>query len=293
MGHAACHFVVDKPMLDFHCHSLFSDGTDAPEELVRLGEEAGLEALALTDHDTLEGLPRFLQQQSDVKTRLIPGIELSCRFLGRSLHVLGLFVNPEDSTFQHRLVELRERRQDRNLRMVGKLQAMGLPITWELVQAQAPTSLVARPHFANALVACGAASSAPEAFLRYVGDHAPGFVERQELEPSEAIRWIWEAGGIPLVAHPGRFGRGFIWDEAMLVLRKAGMAGFEAFYGDYSQSEQTYFNALALRLGMARSGGSDYHGANKPGLKLGTGWGGLKVPRELLAELELARDTGF
>lgn len=279
-------------MLDFHCHSLFSDGTDAPEELARMGQEAGLDALALTDHDTLEGLPRFLAEQPNVKTRLVPGIELSCRFLGRSLHVLGLFVNPGDQTFQHRLVGLRQRRDDRNLRMVDKLRTMGLPITWELVQAQAPTALVARPHFAKALVACGAASSAPEAFLRYVGDHAPGYVEREELEPAEAIRWIWEAQGVPLVAHPGRFGRGFIWDEAMAVLQSIGMAGFEAFYGDYSPSEQTYFNALAARLGMARSGGSDYHGANKPGLKLGVGWGGLKVPGELLAELEKVRQKG-
>lgn len=280
-------------MLDLHCHSLFSDGTDAPEELVRMGEEAGLDALALTDHDTLEGLPRFLGQQPYAKARLVPGIELSCRFLRRSLHVLGLFVNPEDATFQHRLVDLRRRREDRNLRMVAKLQTMGLPITLELVRAQAPTMLVARPHFAKALVACGAASSPQEAFLRYVGDNAPGFVEREELEPAEAIRWIWEAGGIPLVAHPGRFGRGFIWNEAMPTLREAGMAGFEAFYGDYSPAEQLYFNALATRLGMARSGGSDYHGATKPGLKLGVGWGGLKVPSELLAELEIARDNGF
>ncbi|MBL0209619.1 MAG: PHP domain-containing protein [Holophagaceae bacterium] len=280
-------------MLDLHCHSLFSDGTDSPEELVRMGVEAGLAALALTDHDTLDGLPRFLGQQPSVKTRLIPGIELSCRFLGRSLHVLGLFLDPQDATLRKRLVDLRQRREDRNLRMVGKLQSMGVSITWELVQAQAPTALVARPHFAKALVACGAASSPPDAFQRYVGDHAPGYVEREELETSEAIRWIWEAGGIPLVAHPGRFGRGFIWNEAMPKLQKQGMAGFEAFYGDYSPSEQIYFNALAARLGMARSGGSDYHGANKPGLKLGTGWGGLRVPAELLAELEIARDNGF
>lgn len=280
-------------MLDLHCHSLFSDGSDSPEELVRMGVDAGLAALALTDHDTLDGLPRFLGLQSQVKLRLIPGIELSCRFLGRSLHVLGLFLDPQDATLRKRLVDLRQRREDRNLRMVGKLQSMGVSITWELVQAQAPTALVARPHFAKALVACGAASSPPDAFQRYVGDHAPGYVEREELEPSEAIRWIWEAGGIPLVAHPGRFGRGFIWNEAMPKLQEQGMAGFEAFYGDYSPSEQIYFNALAARLGMARSGGSDYHGANKPGLKLGTGWGGLRVPAELLAELEIARDNGF
>lgn len=258
-----------------------------------MGNEAGLEALALTDHDTLDAQPRFLGQQSLVKTRLVPGIELSCRFLGRSLHVLGLFVDHESTVFQTRLEGLRGRREDRNLRMVEKLQSMGLSITWEQVQAQAQTALVARPHFAKALVACGAANSTQEAFLRFVGDHAPGFVEREELEPEEAARWIWEAGGIPVVAHPGRFGRGFIWDEAMPVLRTAGMAGFEAFYGDYSAAEQAYFNGLATRLGMARSGGSDYHGANKPGLKLGVGRGGLRVPGELLAELEIARDKGI
>ena len=279
-------------MIDFHCHSLFSDGTDTPEDLARLGHEAGLDALALTDHDTLDALPRFLGQQPQVKTRLVPGIELSCRFMGRSLHVLGLFVDHEDPPFQKRLEGLRGRREDRNLHMVEKLQSMGLSITWKQVQAQAPTALVARPHFAKALVACGAASSTQEAFLRFVGDHAPGYVEREELEPEVAARWIWEAGGIPVVAHPGRFGRGFIWDEAMPVLRQAGMAGFEAFYGGYSLSEETYFNDLAARLGMARSGGSDYHGANKPGLKLGVGRGNLKVPFELLAELEIARDKG-
>lgn len=271
---------------------MFSDGTDRPEDLARLGNEAGLEALALTDHDTVDGLPRFLGEQPQVKTRLVPGIELSSRFLGRQLHVLGLFVKPGDPVFKQRLEGLRERRQDRNLRMVVKLQSLGLAITWEQVQAQAPTELVARPHFAKALVACGAASSPGEAFLRYVGDRAPGFVEREELEPAIAARWIWEAGGIPLVAHPGRFGRGFIWDEAMPELRKAGMAGFEAFYGDYSPAEQAYFNGLAQRLGMVRSGGSDYHGANKPGLRLGVGRGNLKVPGELLGELEAALVKG-
>ncbi len=280
-------------MIDFHCHSFFSDGTDTPEDLAHLANEAGLDALALTDHDTMDGLPRFLGQQPRVTTRLVPGLELSCRFLGRSLHVLGLFVNPLDTAFQARLEGLRQRREDRNLRMVEKLQAMGLTITWDQVQAQAQTALVGRPHFAKALVACGAASSSQEAFLRFVGDHAPGYVEREELEPEVASRWIWEAGGIPVVAHPGRFGRGFIWDEAMPVLRKAGMAGFEAFYGGYSPSEETYFNGLAARLGMARSGGSDYHGANKPGLRLGVGRGNLKVPFELLAELEKAKQQGI
>ena len=279
-------------MIDLHCHSYFSDGTDSPEDLVRMGEDAGLEALALTDHDTVDGLPRFLGMQSQVKLRLVPGIELSCRFLGRELHILGLLLDPGSQGFQQRLTDLRQERGERNLLMVAKLQAMGLPITWELVQAQASTPLVARPHFAQALVACGAATSTTEAFHRYVGDHAPGYVQRKELAPSEAANWIWAAGGIPLVAHPGRFHRGFIWDDAMPQLRKAGVAGFEAFYSGYSQPEETYFNALASRLAMPRGGGSDYHGAHKPGIKLGIGRGSLRVPFELMAELEIHRDRG-
>lgn len=279
-------------MIDLHCHSTFSDGTDEPEDLVKIGAEAGLDALALTDHDTVDGLARFLGMQDTVQVRLLAGIELSSRFLGRELHILGLLFNPDDARFQQRLEGLRETRQHRNLQMVSKLQSMGLPITSELVQAQAPTPLVARPHFAKALVACGAASSTQEAFLRYVGDHAPGYVQREELSPGEASRWIWEAGGIPLVAHPGRFGRGFIWDDAMPDLRKTGIAGFEAFYSGYSQPEETYFSSLAARLDMARCGGSDYHGAHKPGIKLGIGRGDLRVPFELLAELETHRDRG-
>jgi predicted metal-dependent phosphoesterase TrpH len=231
--------------------------------------------------------------QPQVKVRLLVGTELSCHFLGRSLHVLGLLVNPADARFQTRLEELRRRRDDRNQRMLLRLADLGCPISQEDVQAQSDTPLLSRVHFAKALAAQGFVRRAPEAFERLIGDDCPGFVPREELSPSEAARWIREAGGVPVVAHPGRFaGGGFRWDEAMADLQKLGLEGLEGYYGEYRAAEQTYFVRLADRLGMVVTGGSDYHGAHKPGLRLGSGRGGLKVPDELLERLETQQRLG-
>lgn len=280
-------------MIDLHCHTLHSDGTDTPESLALLGEAARLSALCLTDHDTLGGIPRFLAMQSQVKVRLLVGTELSCRFLGQSLHVLGLLVDPGDAVFEARLEELRGRREDRNRRMLLRLAELGCPITIEDVQAHADTPLLSRVHFAKALATRGFVRRAPEAFERLIGDDCPGFVPREELSPIEAARWIREAGGVPVVAHPGRFiGGGFRWDDAMADLQRQGLEGLEGFYGEYRASEQKYFVALAARLGMVVTGGSDYHGANKPGLRLGRGRGGLQVPDDLLDRLETQQKFG-
>lgn len=280
-------------MIDLHAHTCCSDGTDTPEALALAADAAGLEALALTDHDTLEGLPAFLAQQPRVKARLLPGTELSCRFMGRSLHVLGLLVDPADPVLEGRLRVFRESRTERNARMIARLNGLGLDLRLEEVEAQAQGAVVSRVHMALALVDRGTVRSLPEAFDRYLGDHAPGYVPREELDPPTAARWIREAGGVPLVAHPGRFaGRGFGWDEAMDALKAAGMAGFEAYYGEYGPAEQAYFLDLAARKGMVPSGGSDYHGGNKPHIRLGVGRGRLRVPGEVLEGLERARAEG-
>jgi predicted metal-dependent phosphoesterase TrpH len=280
-------------MIDLHCHTLHSDGTDSSERLALLGDEARLSALCLTDHDTLGGIPEFLAMQPRVSVRLLVGTELSCRFLGRSLHVLGLLVDPGNPTFQDRLVELRNRREDRNLRMLARLAELGIALSLKEVQAHADSPLLSRVHFAQALAAKGFVRRPPEAFERLIGDDCPGFVPRQELSPSEASRWIREAGGVPVVAHPGRFaGGGFRWDEAMADLQRQGLEGLEGYYGEYRAAEQKYFVALAARLGMVVTGGSDYHGAHKPWLRLGRGTGGLKVPDELLERLEAQQRHG-
>lgn len=280
-------------MIDLHCHTLHSDGTDTPERLALLAEEARLAALCLTDHDTLGGIPEFLAQQPNVRVRLLVGTELSCRFLGRSLHVLGLLVDPLDEQFQSRLAELRTRRDDRNERMVLRLAEVGCPVTLEEVQAHAETPLLSRVHFAKALAVRGYVRRPQEAFERLIGDDGPAFVPREELSPAEAARWIREAGGVPVVAHPGRFaGSSFRWDDAMRDLQREGIEGLEGYYGEYRAAEQRYFVSLAKRLGMVVTGGSDYHGGNKPGLRLGAGRSGLKVPDSLLEALEAQQARG-
>ena len=285
-------------MIDLHCHSIFSDGTDAPEALPHMADAIGLTALALTDHDTVEGIPRFLAEQPKVKTRLLVGTELSCKFIGRTLHVLGLLVDHEDATFLKRLSELRDRRDDRNLRLIAKLQELGYRMEMPDVEAQAPDtpgrgSLISRVHFAKALVAKGYVRHHLEAFQGLLNDNGRAWVPREELEPSEASRWIREAGGVPVVAHPGRFENGaFVWDDAMKDLRDQGIEGIEAYYGEYAEAQQRSFTALAAKLGMAMSGGSDYHGANKPHIRLGRGKGSLKVPDQLLDDLEKRRREG-
>ena len=277
-------------MIDLHSHSIFSDGTDSPEALALRADAIGLKALALTDHDTLAGLPRFLAAQPGLATLLVPGIELSCRFLGRVLHVLGLFIDPSDPVLAERVDGLRERRIQRNRAMLERLQALGLPLTWEELAAAAPTELVSRTHFAQLLVRRGFAGSPQDAFKRFVGDHAPAYVPFEDLEPAAAARWIREAGGVAVVAHPGRgCPRNFRWDEAMAELKTMGLQGFEAYYPDYGPLEERYFLDLARTLDMVPTGGSDYHGGHKPGQFLGVGRGSLQVPDAILGRIQALR----
>jgi predicted metal-dependent phosphoesterase TrpH len=277
-------------VIDLHCHSIFSDGTDTPEELALQGDALGLTALALTDHDTLAGLDRFLAMQPRVRTRLVPGIELSCRFLGRVLHVLGLFVDPREPGLAALVTDMRERRVRRNQLMVTRLQALGVPIAWEDIAAEAPTDLISRTHFARVIMRLRAAGSPQDAFKRFIGDDAPGFVPMVELLPADAARFIRAAGGVAVVAHPGRgVPRSFRWDQAMAELKAVGLQGFEAYYPDYGPLEEQYFLALAATLDMVPTGGSDHHGGHKPGQSLGVGRGGLAVPDGILARLEALR----
>jgi len=279
-------------VIDLHCHSYYSDGTDSPSTLARLAQTAGIKALALTDHDSLEGLPEFLAMQDRVDTRLIPGIELSCRFLNLELHILGLMVDFENPGFQDRIRDLQIRRLERNLRMAERLTHLGISISLKDVAEHATSRLISRVHFAKALVKRGVAGSRQDAFARYIGDGRPAHVPFEDLSPAQAASWIKEAGGVPILAHPGRSStRAFRWEEALQDLKAQGIEGLEAYYSDYGPREQHYFCELAANLDLVPCGGSDYHGELKPGLSLGIGRGNLRVPDETLALLEARRGT--
>ena len=273
-------------MIDLHCHSIYSDGSDTPEYLARMANQLGLKALALTDHDTLAGLDRFLGQQYCVSTRLIPGIELSCELLGHDLHVLGLFINHNDAVFRERVQALHTRRHKRNEQIFQKLRGLNINISQEVFFEGGQGDLLTRAHIAEMLLDAGYAANKPEAFRKYLGEDGLAYVPFEFLSPDDAFTWIAEAGGLPVIAHPGRFSKvPFAWDEAMADLRDRGARGIEVCHSDHSEAEMAYFLRLCETLDMLPTGGSDYHGRFKPGCKMGKGWGRLNVPDWMLIPL--------
>ncbi|MDT7041936.1 PHP domain-containing protein [Candidatus Nitronereus thalassa] len=274
------------PRIDLHLHTTYSDGSHSPAEVIQFAHEAGVTALAITDHDTVDGLPEAITAALDKGIKVIPGIELSSRFEGQDTHILGYFFDWQDGTFQTRLTEQQENREQRNPRVVDKLNQLGLELTYEEVKAMAGTGSIGRPHIANVLVAKGYVSSTKEAFDRYLADGASAYVERESPDTREAIAWIREAGGVPVLAHPHwtkRKGPELI--EMCRTLKEAGLMGIEVFYSTHSKRQTSEFLELARKLDLLMTGGSDFHGTAKPGIYVGRGKGDLKVTEKLLEPL--------
>jgi predicted metal-dependent phosphoesterase TrpH len=277
-------------VIDLHLHSVFSDGSETPERICELAAEAGLSAIALTDHDGVGGIERARERAGELGLRFLPGCEVSCRTESGSLHMLCYFPYSSGGaagSFGAELERLADDRTSRNERMAEKLVALGLPITYEEVLAEAGGRGVGRPHFAAVLVRNGAADSIQDAFDRYLGAGAPGYVHKARLSPHQALATINEAGALGVIAHPYSLGLDVSHLERLVAdLAGAGLAGVECYYGRYSPEARADLVSLARRRGLVPTGGSDYHGAYKPDLSVGTGTGDLKVPDEVLDELE-------
>ena len=248
--------------IDLHSHSTASDGTDPPAEVMRRARAAGLDVIALTDHDTLAGhaeargaLPPGLA--------LVPGMELSCRLDGHSVHLLAYHVDPAHAGLAEQLHAITTDRLRRARDMVGKLRELGVDITWERVAAIAGDGVVARPHIARAMVAAGAIARPDQAFTpEWIGPGGRAYVSRYALDPEDAVRLVSSAGGVSVLAHPGvPQGAWKIGDEAVARLAAAGLAGLEVAHPDHDDSERIRLAALAATLGLVSSGGSDDHGS--------------------------------
>lgn len=247
--------------IDLHTHSSASDGTDPPAEVMRRAARAGLDLVALTDHDTLAGhgqaraaLPPGLA--------LVPGMELSCRLSGHSVHLLAYGVDPENAELAAQCQAIRADRLRRGQAMVGRLRDLGVDITWEQVVALAGGGVVGRPHIARAMVAAGAVAAPEEAFSSdWIGPGGRAYVTRYALDPEAAIGLVMAAGGVAVLAHPGAVSRGWkIPDEGIARLAAAGLAGLEINHPDHDHSERSRLTALAASLGLVPTGGSDDHG---------------------------------
>jgi predicted metal-dependent phosphoesterase TrpH len=273
--------------VDLHTHSNRSDGSDEPAELVRKAVAKKLKAVALTDHDTLEGIPPAEQAAEQLPIELIPGVEISCEWTAGAMHLVVLFVSPGNGPLQDRLGELQASRSQRNYRIADRLRQLGIDISMDEVIAESHVGVVGRPHFAAVLVRKGVVADIPTAFTDYLGNQAPAYVPRLRLEPEEAIGLARASGGVPILSHPHTLGHTSA-DEFAGTYRRlsaAGLVGIDAYYGDYLPEQRDELARIARSFGLVPSGGSDYHGSYKEGLELGSGRGDLEVPDSVLEEL--------
>ncbi len=284
-------------MVDLHVHSNCSDGSFSPEELVDLAREKGLSAFALTDHDTILGLTparsylaRLSEEEPDAALpELIPGIELSTEYQGRDIHIVGLFINEKDEKFLTYLKEFVASRDARNRKMCALMEERGIDITYEKLIEEFPGRVITRAHYAKYLLGHGYVQSMNEAFDRYIGDRAPCFVPRSKVTPAQAVELILSAGGLPILAHPTLYRMSDERLEKLIrELTDYGLVGIEGLYCTYTRGEERQMHSLARQFGLLISGGSDFHGTNKPGLDLGCGYGKLNIPDEVLEKLKEA-----
>jgi len=274
-------------MIDLHVHSTYSDGTLTPRQLVDLAISKGLTAFALTDHDTVDGLNEILEYSKDKGIEVIPGIEFSTEYEGKDIHILGYYMDYSSPEFAGYLKDFVDSRINRNIKMCEKLTQHGCPVTMEELMAEYPDSVITRAHFARYLLEKGFVKSREEAFDRFIGDRAPCYIPREKVTPRQAIELILSSGGIPSLAHATLY---HMSDERLnkLVreLKEAGLIAIEAVYSTYTAGEEKMIKSLANQYDLLLTGGSDFHGANKPKIDLGTGHGKLCVPDEFLGPLK-------
>lgn len=275
--------------IDLHTHSTFSDGTFTPSQLVKYAEEKGLKAFALTDHDTTEGVKEAKSIETNVE--VISGVEISTRYDKKEIHIVGLYVNENDADLNKQLKYYREKRVTRNFEILEKLNSLGVDITIDDVKESCTGDVISRAHIAKALVSKGFVGSYTEAFDRYLGDNKCAYVPRETLNYEESMELITKAGGVPVLAHPLLYKMSDTNLENMMVkLRQKGLKAVEVYYSTHSNSDTQHVMAMANRVGLIYSGGSDFHGATKPKIDIGTGMGKLAVPYEILEKIRGERN---
>lgn len=279
-------------MIDLHMHSTFSDGSLTPEQLVARGREVGLTAMALTDHDCMTGVPPFLAACEAAGIEGITGVEISAEVPKGTLHMLGYFAQPGHPFLEEVLHRIRAGRELRNAEILKKLNALGLDLSWEEVAQHAGEDVVGRPHFAMAMVARGFATNKQDAFDRFLAKKKPAYVDRFRMSPTDSIAAIVKGGGIAVMAHPFTLGLGRKDLKAMVAeLKAAGLHGIEVYYSEHTPDQTRQYLSLAKEFDLVASGGSDFHGAANPAVKLGVGFGSLEVADEIAVALRARRDA--
>ncbi len=272
--------------IDLHTHSLKSDGSMTPSEVVREAKKAGLAAIALSDHDTVDGLPEAIAEGEKIGVEVIPAIEFSVQSKTET-HILGYFIDYNNPDLKQMLKEVVDLRIERNHVTTERLNELGFDITLEEVRALAPNNFVGRAHFARVLMDKGYTQSVKEGFDKYMSVGKYAYCEKQRLTAREAVELIAKCGGISFLAHPHLTKlpddelRGFL-----IELKGYGLCGLEGYYTDYTPEMQVKYQALANELGLMLSGGTDFHAAMKPHISIGTGLGNMKIPYTVLEKMK-------
>ncbi|MGQ0554881.1 MAG: PHP domain-containing protein [Nitrospiraceae bacterium] len=275
--------------LDLHLHTIHSDGSCTPTEVVNRAHQAGVTALAITDHDIMTGVVEAMEAGQQCGIEIIPGVEISSLSGTSELHILGYFLDRQDPDLLARLKTLRDGRHLRNPQIIERLQTLGIDITYDEVRALAGSDSVGRPHIARALMDKRVVASAKEAFDRFLANGKPAYVPRELPSPAEAIHWIKAARGLAVLAHP-------TWvkvAEQPLIdlvrqLKADGLDGVEVYYSTHAARQTREYLSLAQQLGLLVTGGSDFHGLTKPEIEVGIGKGTLHIPTSLLPKMKEA-----
>ena len=277
-------------VVDLHVHSNASDGTFSPSQVVELAKNAGLDAFALTDHDTTAGVPEALEKGRDLNIEVIPGIEVSSSFDGTEIHILGLFVNSDDPVLAAMLEKMRISRDRRNEKMLENLAADGISFTKEELCGDNPDTIITRAHIAHALVAKGICSGMDQAFkkyLQYGGRYCP---QKEHLSPEEVVKTLISNGAFVALAHPFQYKFGDKKTEELIAhMADLGMKGLEVYHSSNNKLESMKLQEMAVRHHLLPTGGSDFHGGNKPDISIGAGRGGLRVSSLLLEDIKRER----
>jgi predicted metal-dependent phosphoesterase TrpH len=259
------------PRIDLHTHSDESDGTFTPSEVVRRAAELGLDVVALTDHDTTSGLEEAGEAAREVGVELVPGVEFSAEHQATSIHVLCYWMDVSNEELQTELQRLRDDRFRRGEMMIEKLQALGFDISFERVREIAGGGNIVRPHVAQAMVEAGIVADEAEAFGRYIADGGPAHVPKHALDPLDSVDLIGRAGGVCVLAHPGMWGaQSSVPDDLIAAMAERGMVGLEVDHTDHTPEQRAIYRAMADRLRLVATGGSDCHGTRYDPIRLGT-----------------------
>lgn len=274
--------------IDLHVHSSASDGSFTPMEVADLAIGEGLSAIALTDHDTIDGICEILPYAAQKDLEVVPGIELSCYYKEREIHILGFYIDYKNADLQKELNALKEARYNRNLKMIELMQKDGIPVTLEkLLHGSEEDSVITRAHFARVLVEEGVCPDHPTAFRDYIGTGCKYYLPKPQVTCVRAMEILTKYAKAAFLAHPLLYHLDFEEIETLLIyLKSLGLKGVEAYHSTTSPVDSQKLCQIASRLNLEISGGSDFHGVPKPDIQIGIGRGNLKIPMELLDNLK-------